>query len=81
MGFIICLNILLIFCFIVSYLHSAHCVKQPHIVFLIADDLGYGDVGYHGSDIKTPNMDALAAAGISLENYYVQPVRNKFRQY
>ena len=30
--------------------------------------------GYHGSEIKTPNLDAFAAEGVKLENYYVQPV-------
>lgn len=50
---------------------------RPHIVFIVADDLGYGDVGYHGSEIKTPNIDKLAQAGVTLENYYVQPVRKR----
>lgn len=49
--------------------------KQPNIVFVLSDDQGYADVGYHGvSGIKTPNIDALAADGIKLENYYVQPM-------
>src|SRR5437660_200609 len=48
--------------------------KRPHILFLLADDLGWGDVGYHGSEIKTPNLDQLAAAGARLEQFYVQPV-------
>ena len=46
--------------------------KQPHIVFIVADDLGWNDVGYHGSTIQTPNIDRLAREGIKLENYYVQ---------
>jgi hypothetical protein len=48
--------------------------KRPHIILIVADDLGYNDVGYHGSDIRTPNIDRLALAGVRLENYYVQPV-------
>ncbi len=48
--------------------------QQPHIVFLLADDLGWGDVGWHGSEIKTPNLDKLAASGARLEQFYVQPV-------
>lgn len=47
---------------------------QPHIVFILADDLGWYDVGYHESEIRTPNLDKLSAAGVRLENYYVQPV-------
>jgi arylsulfatase A-like enzyme len=48
--------------------------KPPHIVMLLADDLGYGDVGYHGSRIPTPHLDALAARGVRLEQFYAQPV-------
>jgi arylsulfatase A-like enzyme len=47
---------------------------KPNIVFLLADDLGFTDVGFHGSEIKTPNIDKLAAGGARLEAFYVQPV-------
>jgi arylsulfatase I/J len=47
---------------------------KPNIIFILADDLGWKDVGYHGSDIRTPNIDALAQAGARLEQYYVQPM-------
>ncbi len=36
---------------------------RPDIVLIVADDLGWKDVGYHGSEIETPNLDRLAAAG------------------
>ncbi|MGE0756377.1 MAG: sulfatase-like hydrolase/transferase [Pirellulaceae bacterium] len=47
---------------------------RPNIVFLLADDLGWSDVGYHGSEIRTPQIDRLAQAGARLEAFYVQPV-------
>jgi arylsulfatase A-like enzyme len=47
---------------------------KPHIVYLMADDLGWKDVGFHGSEIKTPNLDRLAASGARLEQFHVQPV-------
>lgn len=46
----------------------------PNIVFVLADDYGFNDVGYHGSEILTPNLDKLAGEGVKLENYYVQPI-------
>ena len=51
-----------------------HSNTRPNFIFIVADDLGYNDVGYHGSEIKTPNIDKLAMSGVRLENYYVQPV-------
>jgi len=47
---------------------------RPHILVILADDLGWKDVGYHGSEIRTPVLDRLAAAGVRLEQFYVQPV-------
>src|SRR5215471_16421175 len=47
---------------------------RPNIIYLLIDDLGFTDVGFHGSEIKTPNIDALAAGGARLEAFYVQPV-------
>ncbi len=48
--------------------------RRPNIVYLLADDLGWGDVGWHGSEIATPNLDALALGGARLEQFYVLPV-------
>jgi len=48
--------------------------EKPNIVFILADDLGWADVGFHGKDIKTPNIDKLAAEGTRLEAFYTLPV-------
>ncbi|CAN9502795.1 unnamed protein product [Ophioblennius macclurei] len=48
--------------------------NQPHIVFILIDDQGFNDIGYHNPTIKTPTLDKLAAEGVKLENYYVQPI-------
>lgn len=48
--------------------------RPPHIVFILADDYGWHDVGYHDSEIKTPHLDDLSSKGVRLENYYVQPI-------
>lgn len=46
-------------------------VKQPNIIFIFADDLGYGDLGSFGNPkIKTPNLDRMAAEGVRLTNFY-----------
>jgi len=43
---------------------------KPNIIFIMADDLGNADVGYHGSEIRTPNIDKLAQTGAKLESFY-----------
>ena len=48
--------------------------SQPNIVIMLVDDLGWADVGYHGSDIATPSIDRLANEGMRLERFYVNPI-------
>jgi arylsulfatase A-like enzyme len=50
--------------------------EYPNIVFLLADDLGYGDVGFNGNElVQTPNMDRMAKRGIRFTRFYsVGPV-------
>jgi arylsulfatase A-like enzyme len=47
---------------------------RPNVVYIVSDDQGWKDVGYHGSDIKTPNLDQLARGGARLEQFYAQPM-------
>ncbi len=47
---------------------------RPNIVFIMADDLGFADVGYRGSEIKTPNIDKLATEGVRMDSFYGEPV-------
>eukprot|EP00435_Cladocopium_sp_Y103_P076770 s1_g509.t1 len=53
---------------------AADAPSLPNIVVIVADDLGWKDVGYHGSEIRTPRMDALAEAGLTLDRFYAQPM-------
>src|SRR5437868_3733305 len=59
----------------VNALSIGNCCGQPasrpNIVLILADDLGYGDLGcYGGPDIRTPNIDSLASQGTRLTNFY-----------
>ncbi len=48
--------------------------SKPNIIFIMADDLGNADLGYRGSEIKTPNIDKLATEGVRMESFYGEPV-------
>jgi arylsulfatase A-like enzyme len=51
---------------------AAENVNRPNVIVILADDMGYGDVGVHGcKDIPTPNIDSIAANGIRFSNGYV----------
>lgn len=63
-----CLLLLLL----TSWVHAAP--SKPNIVFIIADDLGWADVAFHGGNAPTPHLDKLAAEGLELTHHYVAPV-------
>ena len=55
----------------ISSISLADNCKRPNILLLLADDMGYGELGCYGQKvIKTPNLDALAAKGLRFENFY-----------
>jgi arylsulfatase len=47
--------------------------ERPNIVLIVADDLGFSDIGAFGSEIRTPNLDALANEGVRLTNFHAAP--------
>ncbi|HEC03583.1 MAG TPA: twin-arginine translocation signal domain-containing protein, partial [Phycisphaerales bacterium] len=47
--------------------------SKPNIIFIIADDMGWADIGYHNSEVMTPNLDKLARQSVRLERHYVMP--------
>ena len=53
---------------------GADNAAAPNIVILLADDLGWTDVSFHGGNIATPNIDRIAAEGAELRRFYVAPI-------
>lgn len=54
---------------------AVQAASKPNILHIVADDLGWKDVGFNGcTDIQTPNIDALASGGAKFTQFYVQPM-------
>ncbi len=54
---------------------EAAAAARPNLVIILADDLGYGDLGCFGAkDIRTPHLDKMAAEGLKLTSFYAQPI-------
>ena len=52
----------------------ANAAERPNVIVMLADDLGWADVGFHGGDIDTPSLDRLAAEGVELSRFYTTPI-------
>jgi arylsulfatase A-like enzyme len=54
---------------------NAAAADRPNVIVMVADDLGWADVGYHGNtQIDTPSLDRLAAEGMQLDRFYTTPI-------
>jgi arylsulfatase A len=54
-----------------NYSHAADAPPKPNVIFILADDLGYGDLGCYGqTKIRTPNLDRLASQGMRFTQHY-----------
>src|SRR4051812_47425845 len=56
--------------FSASSVVAADAAPRPNILIILADDMGYSDIGCYGGEIQTPNIDRLAANGIRFTNFY-----------
>ncbi|MEZ5559183.1 MAG: sulfatase-like hydrolase/transferase [Pseudomonadales bacterium] len=53
---------------------GAHAAERPNIVLVVADDVGFSDLGAYGSEIATPTIDALARSGVQFANFHASPI-------
>src|SRR6187200_624165 len=69
-AYVLCSLCFLLFISLASIV-SSEAAERPNVVLLLADDLGYGDVGCYGCpDIRTPHIDSLAKHGVRLTSFY-----------
>src|SRR5258708_6778820 len=60
-------------CVVCGHASAAGPPERPNLLLIVADDQGWGDIGYHAPDIRTPTLDRLAREGVDLDCHYVQP--------
>src|SRR5882724_11697604 len=65
-------TLILFSAFLLFFMATSEAGDKPNVLVIVADDLGYGDIGVHGGkDVPTPHIDALAASGVRCTNGYV----------
>ena len=60
----------ILFCFSVILLPSWSQAKPPNVLLIMADDMGYSDLGCYGGEIETPHLDSLAQKGLRFTQFY-----------
>lgn len=68
------MKFLIALCILAGFAFGGEVPAKPNILFIVADDLGWADVGWHGSKHLTPVLDKLVRDGVELDRHYVQPV-------
>ena len=66
--------IVAIFVILLGWVTPALSAERPNIIIMVADDLGWSDVGFRGGDIDTPSLDRLAKEGVELSRFYTTPI-------
>ena len=56
--------------FLLGLVPAMQASDRPNIILIMVDDLGYSDFGCYGSEIQTPNIDALAESGLRFSRFY-----------
>ncbi len=57
-----------------AWTQTTRGAEPPNVVLIVADDLGWADVSFHGEEIQTPNIDRIAREGVELARFYVCPI-------
>lgn len=65
-----CIFLCLVACFYGFLSANTALAERPNIILIMADDLGFADLGCYGSEIDTPRLDALAASGVRMSQFY-----------
>ena len=68
------MRILIAFVALFSQVSLVEATNPPNVIIMVADDLGWNDVGFHGGNIATPSLDRLAKEGMQLDRFYTTPI-------